>query len=146
MKNKILKIVRKNAWILIIFLVIICINFYLISFLEKAQVSKHKLANKTLEGLCPIEYGKPDCINSKLVISFYNPNDFDLENVRITANTTEGSDIYNVNESLVPNKLETLQLIQCYDINNVVISWCCYDTCYEAGLKNYSEDIKLVKQ
>lgn len=146
MKNKILKIVRKNAWILIIFLVFICINCYLIFSLEKAQVSEHKSVNKTLEGICPIEYGKPDCINSNLVISFYNPNNFDLKSIRVTANTTEGSDIYNVNESLIPNKVETLQLIQCYDINNVMIRWCCSDICYEAGLKDYSEDLKLVKQ
>jgi hypothetical protein len=114
--------------------------------LEKSQIRENEPANKTLAGLCPIEYGKPDCINSNLFISFYNPNDFDLENVRITANTTEGSDIYNVNGSLFPNKVETLQLIKCYDINNVMIRWCCYGICYEAGLKDYSEDIKLVKQ
>jgi len=146
MKNKILKIIRRNAWILIIFLVLAFANYYLIFSLEKVQYPKSVPQDNNISGcICPIEYGKPECTNSILVIPFYNPNDFDLENIRVTAKTKEGSDIYNVDKPLVPKMVETLQLIKCYDINDVRIKWCCDKTCCESGLKDYSEDVKFVK-
>jgi hypothetical protein len=146
MKKKILNIIKRNAWVLIIFLILIFINYYLIFSLERAQAPKRGPQTDEMSVcVCPIEYGKPECMNSGLVIPFHNPNDFDLENVQVTAKTIKGSDIYNVDKPLNPKNVETLQLIQCYHVNDVRIRWCCNKTCCESELKDYSEDVKLEK-
>jgi len=145
MKNKFLKTIKRNAWILIIFLVLVFANYYLIFSLERAHDPKHEpQTGKTSDCICPMEYGKPECMNSTLVIQFYNLNNFDLKNIQITVKTKKGSDIYNVDKPLVSKKVETLQLFECYDINNIKIRWCCDITCCESGLTDYSEDISTI--
>lgn len=146
-KSKILKILRKNKMVLILFLVLIFVNAYIIFSLERAQAPKpHSLeSDKTLECVCPIDYGKPECTNGTLLIPFFNPNTIDLKNIQVTAKKPGGSDIYNVDKPLVPNRTEVLQMFSCYDTDDKKIKWCCNNTCCEAPLKEYSEDVKLVK-
>ena len=126
----------KSKLILTFFLVFIVIGIYAIFSEEEIHTSDY---------VCPINYGKPECINETLFIPFFNPNSMELNNIQVIVRTPEGSDIFNVDKSLVPGKTEVLQLVKCYDINNINVKWCCDDICCEEPLKDYSADVELVK-
>lgn len=95
--------------------------------------------------ICEIEYGKVECIDEKPVIAFFNPNETDLENIRITMSTDMGTDVYEVNESLKSNTTEVLILsyTPC-SVNqaSLKVSWCC-GKCFSTYMKNPSEDISI---
>ena len=127
---------KKSKLILIFFLALIFIGIYTIFPEEEIQTS---------DCVCPINYGKPECINATLFIPFYNPNDMELKDIRVIVKKPGGSDIYNVDKPLIPNNTEVLELQKCHDINDIKVRWCCDDICCETPLKSYSEDVTLVK-
>ncbi len=128
MKIEILKLLgRKRVILILFFLVLILIGIYAIFFERNFE---RKI--QTSDCSCPINYGKPECINATLSIPFYNPNAVELKDIQVTAKKPGGSDIYNVDKPLIPDKTEVLNLVKCYGINDVKIKWCCDDMCCEA--------------
>lgn len=150
-KYKILRLLRKNKMVLILFLALIFINAYIIFSLEKSQLpEKLEFPSSPSESgvsecVCPIDYGKPECVNGTLLIPFFNPNTMDLKNIQVTAKKSGGLDIYNVDKPLISNRTEILHMFNCYDVDGIKVKWCCNDICCESPLNAYSEEVKLVK-
>lgn len=138
---KIKKILKRNKMVLIVFLVLILINVCVIFSLENAQRKDQKQVQKPKEYVCPIEYSKPNCLNSSYFILFYNPNEFELHKIQIIAKKPDGKDMISVDAPLAQNKTEILVLPECYEIEKVDVKWCCADICYQAPLTAYSEDL-----
>lgn len=96
---------------------------------------------------CIIEFGKPKCKNGKLIIPFYNPTNssynLSFTNITVIARTKEGKDIYNVREPLEMNQTETLELMKCYSIEDMNITWCCDTNCYIIPMANYTKDLTI---
>ena len=153
MKNEIIKFIRKNKFLLIFILLLFLVNFYIIFSIEKIQnvnmlqssQDNQFTENQSQEIICSIEYSKPKCVNSSYIISFYNPNGFELHKIQIIVKKSDGTDIISINNPLAQNKTEILRLPECYEIDKVDIKWCCADICYQSPLTAYSEDLNLVK-
>ena len=94
---------------------------------------------------CLINFGKPECIEGKQYIPFYNPSNIEVDRIKLTAKKFNGYDIYNVDKLLEPDKTETLQLFKCYTTDEMKISWCCNDSCCEVPITAYSKEVVLVK-
>jgi hypothetical protein len=145
MLNKIIKSLIKNKLLISIILFLLIVNIYLIITLEKVQKVEN-VQNYNISDIppsCLIEYGKPECINSSLLIPFFNPTNFTFENIEISVQTNEGLDKYSVEDPLIPNMLQTLQLFSCYDIENVTVKWCCDEKCYLKTLSEYTNDVTI---
>jgi hypothetical protein len=123
----------RKKMVIVFVIVLVLIGIYKFFIEERSQ---------TYSCTCPLEYGKPECKNQTLYIPFYNPNEFSVENIRLSVKTSRGEDIYNVDKPLGANETQVLLLPQCYDINNVKVKWCCA-VCCEAPLKYYSGELQI---
>ena len=134
---------RKKVWknwfqyskTIVFFIAILIIAIYHFFFESNVNVT------------CPIEYGRSQCVEGKLLIPFYNPNNVSIEKLRLIVPTKRGKDIYNVKEPLLKNETKILVLNKCYDsdISRYVIQWCCKNKCYTQFLANPSEEIMIIK-
>lgn len=98
---------------------------------------------------CLIEYGYSKCYEGKLYIPFYNPNERNITFVRISIPVKTGTNIYNVNESLIPKSSGVLPTIECRkDVNskNFRLMWCCDDKCFKIKMDKPSKDVKILKK
>jgi hypothetical protein len=91
---------------------------------------------------CMIEYGNGECIDGYLRIPFNNPNQQNINRIKITVpygiktNITLPAD-FNVNEPLQPGKTGLLTLFSCeedVDIRGFSIEWCCSGGCYRGNM------------
>lgn len=91
---------------------------------------------------CLIEYGNGECINGYLRIPFYNPNQQNINHIKITVpygiktNVTLPAD-FNVNEPLQPKKTGAFTLFPCEEDVNVgtfSLEWCCSGGCYKGKM------------
>lgn len=98
---------------------------------------------------CMIEYGNGECIGGYLRIPFYNPNQQDINRIRITVplgiktNITLPAD-FTVGEPLNPGETGILALFPCeedIDIREFSMVWCCGERCY-GGKMNHSTELK----
>ena len=139
-------------YLIIAFTVLVVFSFIYI-FANSYYEIIREISNRTFlaedKRQCIIEFGKPECKNGKLIIPFHNPTNiyFNLSftNISVIARTKEGKDIYNVREPLEMNQTETLELMKCYPIEDMDITWCCDLNCYTIPMTNYTKDLVLNK-
>ena len=133
------KIIKREIWILIFLLAFVSVGIYSLFENRKENYLTH-------EPKCPIEYGRVECLNGTLVIPFFNPNNYSIEQIQIIVPTLAGKDIYNVVEPLEPQKVKVLTLFQCtgnVNMENFKIRWCCASECYESKMNRPTKDLKI---
>ncbi len=91
---------------------------------------------------CMIEYGNGECIGGYLRIPLHNPNQQDIDRIRITVpfgiktNITLPAD-FTVNEPLQPGETGILTLFSCeesVDVRGFSVEWCCNGGCYKGKM------------
>jgi len=138
-KKKIIYIERKYlALIFLEFLLVIGIFNYLTQQPQE-QFNNVDFANCN----CPISFGKPECIDNRQYVPFFNPSDVEIEKIKLTAKKVNGYDIYEVDKPLKPDQTETLGLFKCYTLDEMKIDWCCGDECCQAPITEYSRDVTI---
>lgn len=100
---------------------------------------------------CAIEYGNGECVDGYFRIPFYNPNQQDINRMKITVpfgvttNITLPAD-FNVNDPLKPGGTGVLTLFPCeedFDVRGFSVEWCCGE-CYKSGMRFPDNKIKIV--
>lgn len=132
---------KKTAFLLF-FLVVLIVGLYSVFSSDYTLV----LSPENTE--CPIEYGELECIDGQAVVPFFNPNKIDLTEIKIQVPKSNGVDIYNVDAPLRVNATETLTLhtVSCpttMQAEQLKISWCCLDECYESLLTTPTEGFEI---
>ncbi len=96
---------------------------------------------------CFVEYGKGECIDNRLVVPFLNSGTKEIVSVKLEVPVFNGTDIFNVNQPLLPGKTGTLQLSECKNITSrekILMEYCC-EKCYTAYLDNPSPGFTIIK-
>lgn len=105
-------------------------------------------------GDCKINYGKGNCSGGSLYVPFYNPNDRDINKMKITVPKGTATTIslpaeYNVNSPLAANSTGLLNLVPCendIDISQFSIEWCCGSDCYQSRMNRPDINISITEE
>ena len=128
------RVERKYIVYAIIFIIVILISGIRIYFEEEGT--------GILSEDCMINYGYGKCVNSMLTIPFYNDNDYEITNIKITIPLGIKADIalpadFNINLPLSPHRTEAVELISCdnkIDTSSFKLEWCCGQNCYKTRM------------